>query len=136
MSTPIRPTISLFAAGMIVQCVAAISVEPPERSVLRELMPIPVKVDCKDGFAEVSELQKIAVERAAVPGAPAATADEAYVLEIGSGGVKIVASGVRGERWARVTLDQLIRLCLCGSRMTSLPSGATGVRALPYSRLH
>ena len=77
---------------------------------LGELMPVPVKVDPRDGNASVAVCGRVSVKTAAVPGAPSATADEAYILEVGRDGVSITAPTTRGECWARVTLDQLIRL--------------------------
>ena len=79
-----------------------------------ELMPRPVKVEAaatdEMSVVPVAVLGNVTVIRGQVPGAPAATADEAYVLEIESDGAKITASGPFGEIWARVTLDQLVRL--------------------------
>ena len=89
---------------------AAQGVAAHTSDVLDDLMPVPAMVKRTGGTADVSALRKIAVERATVPDAPAATADEAYVLEIAPDGVSIVAPTARGERWARVTLDQLGRL--------------------------
>ena len=53
-------------------------------------------------------LEEGVVHRAAEVGDE--TADEAYELVVSPSGVRIVASSERGERWARVTLDQLARL--------------------------
>ncbi|HNX05898.1 MAG TPA: family 20 glycosylhydrolase, partial [Opitutales bacterium] len=47
--------------------------------------------------------------RGAVAGAPAETANEAYILEIMTNGVKIIAPSSRGENWAQVTLEQLVK---------------------------
>ena len=69
-----------------------------------ELMPRPVKVEAaatdETSVVPVAALGNVTMIRGQVPGAPAATADEAYVLEIGSDGVKITASGPFGEIWA------------------------------------
>ena len=82
-----------------------------ETTVLDELMPIPVWVTAsRDGSVPVERLKDVKVVRGAVPEAPAATADEAYIIDIASDGVMVTALGSRGERWARVTLDQLVRL--------------------------
>ena len=84
---------------------------PPNPSVLDELMPVPkMSVVVSDRMVPAERLQNVTVIRKAVPGAPAATADEAYVLEIGEGGAKITAQSPFGEIWARVTLDQIVRL--------------------------
>ena len=83
----------------------------PNPSVLDELMPVPkMSAVVSDRMAPAERLQNATVIRKAVSGAPAATADEAYVLEIGEGGAKITAQSPFGEYWARVTLDQLVRL--------------------------
>ncbi|MBR3221631.1 MAG: family 20 glycosylhydrolase [Kiritimatiellae bacterium] len=77
---------------------------------LDELMPVPKAVVAGEGRIAAERLRNVTVVRGAVPEAPSATADEAYVLEIGGNGVKITAPGPFGEMWARVTLDQLVRL--------------------------
>lgn len=74
------------------------------------LIPKPVRVSETGGTANVASLERISVVRQAVPGAPSTVAAEAYVLEIGTDGVKITASDARGERYARVTLAQLVKL--------------------------
>ena len=88
--------------------------------VFDELMPRPVRcIQSDDRTVPAERLQNVKVEKGPVPEAPAATADEAYVLEIGSDGAKITAPGPFGEIWARVTLDQLVRL----SRDGRVPCG-------------
>ena len=63
-------------------------------SVLDELMPRPVRcIQSADQTVPTERLQNVSVEKGPVPGAPAATADEAYVLEIGPDGAKITAPG-------------------------------------------
>lgn len=47
--------------------------------------------------------------------APAHVADQAYRIDIGPGGVKVVAGGEAGARYARVTLDHLARLAEDGT---------------------
>ena len=85
-----------------------------------ELMPRPVRcLQSKDQTVSVEQLQNVKVVKGPVPGAPTATADEAYVLEIGSDGAQITAPGPFGEIWGRVTLDQLVRL----SRDGRVPCG-------------
>ena len=89
---------------------AALAQARGDVSVLDELMPVPTKVERLAGSAPAAALANVTVSREAVAGAPAATVDEAYVLEIASDGVKIKALGEKGERWARVTLGQLAKL--------------------------
>ena len=82
----------------------------PVMDALDELMPVPANVERRDGMVDASKLGCAKVVRADVPGAPSSTADESYILEIGAEGVTITASSPRGERWARVTLEQLAKL--------------------------
>lgn len=77
---------------------------------LDELLPAPRQVERRAGSAGEFDLANVEVRRAAVPGAPEKTADEAYVLEVSPSNVCITAASRRGERWARVTLEQLLRL--------------------------
>ena len=102
---------------------------PPNPSVLDELMPRPAKVEAaatgETPVVPAAALGTVTVIRKAVPGAPAATANEAYVLEIDEGGAKITAESPFGECWARVTLDQIVRLSSGGDvpccRITDWP---------------
>ena len=81
------------------------------KTVLDELMPRPAIVEAASSETVPAEkLRDAVVVHGAVPGAPTATADEAYILEVGTDGAKITAQTAFGERWARVTLDQLVRL--------------------------
>ena len=82
----------------------------PVMDALDELMPVPANVERRDGMVDASKLGCAKVVRADVPGAPSSTADESYILEIGAEGATITASSPRGERWARVTLEQLAKL--------------------------
>jgi len=81
-------------------------------SPLDDLLPRPVRVEMRPGTGSATPVRTI---RAPVSGAPSAVAAEAYVLDIAPSGVTITASDSRGERYARVTLDQLTKL----SRSTS-----------------
>ena len=100
---------------------AASSLATPRVSLatpLDDLMPRPVRVERGSGVLDVgskrrdsaSTLEDVRIVRRAVEGAPSDVADEAYELEIGEKGITIVAPGPRGERYARVTLEQLRRL--------------------------
>ncbi len=106
---------------------------PPNPSVLDELMPRPVKVETaatgETPVVPAAALANVTVIRGPVPGAPAATADEAYILEIGSNGAKITAQSPFGECWARVTLDQIVRLSGGGE------GGHAGRVTLPCCRI-
>ena len=70
------------------------------------LVPRPVKAEASGGAVDLASVPVRSV-RGGVPGAPAAVAEEAYMLEIGEKEVVATASDPRGERYARVTLDQL-----------------------------
>ena len=75
-----------------------------------ELMPEPRRVAASGGVADAAAVANVTVRTADVPGAPAGVADEAYVLDVTARGVTITARGRLGERHARTTLDQLVRL--------------------------
>ena len=77
---------------------------------LDELMPAPVRVESGEGIVCGEALGKVSVEVGAVEGAPAETSDEAYRLVVSCEGVRIVSPTKKGERWARVTLEQLRQL--------------------------
>ena len=79
-------------------------------SALDLLLPKPVRAEAGKGVADAAACSKITAVKGNVPGAPAAVAVEAYVLEITPSGVKITASDPRGERYARSTLAQLLKL--------------------------
>ncbi|MBR2839456.1 MAG: family 20 glycosylhydrolase [Kiritimatiellae bacterium] len=105
---------SFLAAGAALAASVAAAAAP--RSVLDELMPVPAKVELLPGSAVANAATaKVEAVRGEVPGAPAATADEAYVLEVSACGARITSPTPRGERWARVTLDQIARLAEGGS---------------------
>ena len=79
-------------------------------SPLELLLPKPVKVEARTGTADAATSANVSAKRGAVPGAPAAVSVEAYVLEVSPDGVKIISSDPRGERYARATLAQLLKL--------------------------
>ena len=72
-----------------------------------ELLPKPIRVERAPGTLASG---KVTVSRAPVDGAPKLVRDQAYVLDIRPDGVRIVAGGSAGERYAHVTLEQLGRL--------------------------
>lgn len=91
-------------------CVSALLPGMCMADVFDEMLPAPREVERRGGSIGGFGLANVEVRRASVPGAPAKTADEAYILEITPSNVCITAASMRGERWARVTLDQLLRL--------------------------
>ena len=74
------------------------------------LLPKPVKGERLSGSAAAEVCANVKVVKGAVPGAPSAVAAEAYVLEVSKDGVTVTASDSRGERYARTTLEQLLKL--------------------------
>ena len=76
-----------------------------------DLVPAPRSVTRTAGTIESAKIRtEVKVETGTVPGAPSATADEAYVLDVTPTGAVITASTPRGARWGRVTLDQLAKI--------------------------
>ena len=73
-----------------------------------DLQPQPKRVVAADGVC--ADVSKVTVKSAKVDDAPADFAAEAYRLEIAPEGVTMVASNPRGERYARATLAQLVKL--------------------------
>ena len=109
-----------FSAIAVTTSCYAGQLSPCEATAMDELMPRPAQVVANRNQTVAAErLRNVVVARGEVPGAPATTADEAYVLEIAPDGARITAPGPFGECWARVTLDQLVRL----SRDGQVPCG-------------
>ena len=75
--------------------------------VFDELLPRPVNVERAAGW---SKAESVTVVRGTVAGAPKKVSDQAYCVVIRSDGVTVTAGGEAGERYARVTLEQLRRL--------------------------
>ncbi len=74
------------------------------------IVPKPVKVQAREGFAGEEALRRVEVTCGKVPGAPADVADEAYVMEVLPNFIKVTVATPKGERYARVTLAQLVKL--------------------------
>jgi len=70
------------------------------------LLPRPAQVEVRGGFADAAVLAKTEISVADV-GAPAGKSEESYRLEISSDRVRIIAPTAKGERYAKVTLEQL-----------------------------
>lgn len=77
-------------------------------SPLDQLLPRPRAVVPQDGVAMPGV--PVVVERTAVECANLLTADEAYRLMISTNAITIAATGPKGERAARATLEQLGKL--------------------------
>jgi len=73
-----------------------------------DLQPQPKRVVAADGVC--ADVTKVTVKNARIEDAPRELSGEAYRLEIAPGGVTIVSSDARGERYARTTLAQLVKL--------------------------
>ena len=86
--------------------VLAMSVSVLKAGPFEDLLPKPRSAVPADGVFAPADTA-IKVVRALVPSAPAVVADQAYKLSITPGGIVITASGAQGERYARVTLEQL-----------------------------
>ena len=123
-----KPGMHFLLVTLLAGCRAPF-LAPCGATVLDDLMPVPKRIVASvDRTAPVERLVNVTVVRGAVPGAPAAVADEAYVLDIGEEGAKITAPGPFGETWARVTLDQIVRL-------SSGTNGRAGRVSLPCCRI-
>jgi len=75
-----------------------------------DVMPELRRIEPGAGTLPAARLEEGAVPpaaRAAIPGAPAHVADQAYAIRLAPEGVRITAGGTAGERYARVTLAQL-----------------------------
>ena len=77
---------------------------------LDNLVPVPKCVRRSDGVASAAVLSHVRVEEGTVAGAPERTKAESYRLVVSPDGVMIAAGDPRGVRYARVTLDQLVKL--------------------------
>ena len=74
------------------------------------LLPKPVKGERLAGSVAAADCANVKVVKGAVPGAPDAVSAEAYILEVCKDGVTVTTSDNRGERHARTTLNQLLKL--------------------------
>ena len=77
---------------------------------LDELTPRPRTCTAGSGTADAAVCANPVVRTGAVDGAPERTAKESYRLEVRPDGAVITAPDARGVRYAKVTLDQLVRL--------------------------
>ena len=78
-------------------CVSALLPGMCMADVFDEMLPAPREVERRGGSIGGFGLANVEVRRASVPGAPAKTADEAYILEITPSNVCITAASKRGE---------------------------------------
>ena len=77
---------------------------------LTELVPAPRDIVGMGGSVDAATVAKVSVVREGIAGVPEAVAEQAYRIEVTPAGVRIVAPSETGERYARTTLDQLVRL--------------------------
>lgn len=80
------------------------------QSPLGDLIPEPQRVEARAGFVGKDALASVREIDGPVAGAPAAVADEAYVLEVAPDGVTVTATARAGRLNARKTLAQLVKL--------------------------
>ena len=121
--------VGVAAAAVFAGC-CAWRLTPCETTAVDELMPRPAHATTFAGRTVAADaLRNVTAVRGDVPGAPEATADEAYILDVEPDGVLITSPSPRGERWARVTLDQLVRLSGGGE------GGHAGRVSLPCCRI-
>ena len=95
---------------LLLHATAVLFAVPALAGTLDLLLPKPVKAELFEGTASAELCAKVETVRGAVSGAPETVAMEAYVLEISGSGARITASDKRGERHARTTLAQLLKL--------------------------
>ena len=82
----------------------------PPLAALDELMPAPRIVEKRPGTMGVDGISNVKFVGGTVPGAPAAVAAEAYVLEVSPKGATVTAPGRLGAIHAKTTLAQLAKL--------------------------
>ena len=79
-------------------------------TVYDEILPAPQRVELREGTFDAKNLGAIDVRRGEIAEASADVRNQAYVLDISKDGVTIVAGGNMGERYAKVTLAQVLKL--------------------------
>ena len=97
----------IFTYAIAAAAVAAASAT--QAGPLEDLLPRPRSVVAAPG-ALAAAGARVHVARTIVEGAPKHVADQAYILHVSEDGVRISAGGEAGERYARVTFDQLAAL--------------------------
>lgn len=78
--------------------------------VYEKVLPALREVGITDETVPSAALGKITVTRGKIGGVPENVADQAYVLDIRPNGVSVTAGGEAGERYARITLQQMAKL--------------------------
>jgi len=110
------PTLSSFAADVYRQLVPLPRGIVPAKTAAR--VPVARLASPEVAFGDVSGLVDGDVgcgDGAKPKSAPAHVADQAYRIDIAPDGVKVLAGGAAGARYARVTLDQLAKLAEGGT---------------------
>ena len=81
-------------------------------TVMESLLPQPQRIECDSGCfqAPLDALSRVELIRGMIEDAPPEVSDQAYEISILTNGVRIIAEGTAGERYARVTLEQLKKL--------------------------
>lgn len=84
---------------------------------IEALVPRPVRAEMSEGSVESSLALSPRIVRGGVPGAPAATADQAYSIRLTPEGATITAPTDRAAAYAKATIVQLHRLSGGGDMM-------------------
>jgi len=87
-----------------------IAYEKGPLAALESLVPKPVCAEARSGRCKAWRAKSPKIVTAAVDGAPAEAAAEAYRIEVTPEGVTLTAPTERGVVWAKATLDQLHKL--------------------------
>ena len=94
-----------LAVSLVVLCACSVLA-----AVYDEILPAPQRVELREGTFDAKNLGAIDVRRGEIAEASADVRNQAYVLDISKDGVTIVAGGNMGERYAKVTLAQVLKL--------------------------
>ena len=108
-----------LSCGVVFCCAALSALVVRSMTPFEALVPRPVCVKPASGFVPVRLADGSVWVKKAVSGAPAATADQAYGIELASHGITVSAPNARAYGYALATIEQLKRL----SRGGDLPCG-------------
>ena len=102
------PEASVFLLAVVSAtfCMASQVLESP----LEALVPRPVRAEMAAGRVESRRALSPRVVKAAVPGAPVETADQAYMVELTPDGATVTAPTDRASVYAKATIAQLHKL--------------------------
>ena len=112
-----RSSMFLLAVVSASCCMASQAIENGSLMPLEALVPRPVRAEMAAGRVESCRALSPSVVKAAVPGAPVETADQAYMVELTPDGATVTAPTDRAAVYAKATIEQLHRLSGNGDRM-------------------